>query len=333
MIFADKLIILRKRHNMSQEELADKLNVTRQSISKWEGAQSVPDLQKVLQLSELFGVSTDVLLKDELQLDEENPQSAEPKSYCRKVSIEETNGYLAHAAATAKRYGIATGLCIFSVVPLLACLSKQVTEVIGQGIALLAGIILMFTVISLGVGTFIYSSFKNENYKFLDNTVFELQYGVKGILEERKKSYLPIFARNVIISVVLCILSVIPVIVVSVAFEEYVMWGIVVTVIIICVASSLSVYSGTRWNSLQKLLSEGEYTFEGKKANRLAEKISGIYWPLILTIYLGYSFISGNWGKSWIVWPVAAVFYAVVAGIVELAGGYKSSKEENDDHD
>ena len=65
MIFADKLITLRKKAGWSQEDLAEKLNVTRQSVSKWEGAQSVPDIDKILQLSCLFGVTTDYLLKDE----------------------------------------------------------------------------------------------------------------------------------------------------------------------------------------------------------------------------------------------------------------------------
>ena len=65
MIFADKLIALRKKAGWSQEELAEQLGVTRQSVSKWEGAQSVPDIDKILQLSRLFGVTTDYLLKDE----------------------------------------------------------------------------------------------------------------------------------------------------------------------------------------------------------------------------------------------------------------------------
>ena len=65
MIFADKLITLRKKAAWSQEELAEKLGVTRQSVSKWEGAQSVPDIDKILQLARLFGVTTDYLLKEE----------------------------------------------------------------------------------------------------------------------------------------------------------------------------------------------------------------------------------------------------------------------------
>ena len=54
MIFADKLIRLRKKNGWSQEELAEKLNVSRQAVSKWEGAQTVPELEKLLQLSVLF---------------------------------------------------------------------------------------------------------------------------------------------------------------------------------------------------------------------------------------------------------------------------------------
>lgn len=54
MILADKIIRLRKKNGWSQEELAERLKVSRQSVSKWEGAQSVPDLDKILQLSKIF---------------------------------------------------------------------------------------------------------------------------------------------------------------------------------------------------------------------------------------------------------------------------------------
>lgn len=72
MILADKITALRKKAGWSQEELAEQLGVTRQSVSKWEGAQSVPDMDKVVQMSRLFGVTTDFLLKDELSKEEED---------------------------------------------------------------------------------------------------------------------------------------------------------------------------------------------------------------------------------------------------------------------
>lgn len=59
MILADKIIEERKRIGLSQEELAEKLNVSRQSVSKWEGAQSIPDINRIIMLAEIFGVTTD----------------------------------------------------------------------------------------------------------------------------------------------------------------------------------------------------------------------------------------------------------------------------------
>ncbi len=66
MILADNIILERKKNGWSQEELADKLNVTRQAVSKWEGAQTTPDLQRILEMSRLFGVTADYLIKDEI---------------------------------------------------------------------------------------------------------------------------------------------------------------------------------------------------------------------------------------------------------------------------
>ena len=88
MILADKIILLRRRKGWSQEELAERLGVTRQSISKWEGAQSAPELDKILKMSEVFGVSCDFLLKDELE-PEEVPLSAK-KVTCDPSAEEET---------------------------------------------------------------------------------------------------------------------------------------------------------------------------------------------------------------------------------------------------
>lgn len=80
MILADKITALRKKAGWSQEELAEQLSVTRQSVSKWEGAQSVPDMDKVVQMSRLFGVTTDFLLKDELSEEEDYTRENKAKS-------------------------------------------------------------------------------------------------------------------------------------------------------------------------------------------------------------------------------------------------------------
>ncbi len=77
MILADKIIQLRKKNGWSQEELAEQMNVSRQAVCKWEGAQSIPDINKLIQLSKLFNVSLDYLLKDEVEEFEYNTFSSE----------------------------------------------------------------------------------------------------------------------------------------------------------------------------------------------------------------------------------------------------------------
>ena len=74
MIFAEKVLNLRRKNGWSQEELAEKAGVSRQSVSKWESAASIPDINKILELSRIFGVSTDYLLKD----DKQEGQTIEP---------------------------------------------------------------------------------------------------------------------------------------------------------------------------------------------------------------------------------------------------------------
>ena len=92
MILADKIIELRKKCGWSQEELAEKLDVSRQSVSKWESAQSVPDMNRILKLSEIFGVSTDYLLKDDMV--PETGIVSTDDSPARSVSMEEAQAFL-----------------------------------------------------------------------------------------------------------------------------------------------------------------------------------------------------------------------------------------------
>ena len=66
MDISEKILQLRKANNITQEELAEKINVSRQSISKWESGQSIPEKEKIVDLSGVFHVTTDYLLKTAL---------------------------------------------------------------------------------------------------------------------------------------------------------------------------------------------------------------------------------------------------------------------------
>ena len=67
MILADKIIYLRKKNGWSQEELAEMLNVSRQSVSKWESSGATPELNRIIEMSKIFSVSVDYLIKDEIE--------------------------------------------------------------------------------------------------------------------------------------------------------------------------------------------------------------------------------------------------------------------------
>ena len=118
MILADKIIRLRKKNGWSQEDLADKMNVSRQAVSKWEGAQTIPDLEKILQLSILFGVSTDYLLKDEIE-DEELTNDSSSDTTIKRISLVEANAYLEQRKKASWRIALATFLCILSPITLI----------------------------------------------------------------------------------------------------------------------------------------------------------------------------------------------------------------------
>ena len=74
MKLSDKIIQLRKANGWSQEDLAERLNISRQSISRWEGATAQPDAANILQLSKLLGVTADYLLNDEYESDDDLPK-------------------------------------------------------------------------------------------------------------------------------------------------------------------------------------------------------------------------------------------------------------------
>ena len=325
MIFADKLIALRKKCGWSQEELAEKMNVTRQSVSKWEGAQSVPDLNKILQLSELFGVSTDYLLKDEIE-ENEYVETVDEEKTVRRVSMEEANEFLGTKCKTAKFTALGTFLCIISIIPLmlfggLAEFSYGMSENAAGGL----GMIIMFTLIAIAVVIFIITESKVSQFEFLEKEVFETEYGVTGMVKERKNQYKDTYTRNNVIGAALCILSLVPLFLGAFVVGENetpenelsLVFMLCVMFFMIAVGVVFFILGGIPWASFQKLLQEGDYT-KAKKRDTLTGKITSLYWLIVVAIFLGYSFCTNDWGRSWIIWPVAGVLFAAVMVVYSI---------------
>ncbi len=322
MIFSDKLVQLRKKAGWSQEELAEQMNVTRQSVSKWEGAQSVPDLEKMLRLSELFGVSTDYLLKDEIE-DAGCSIPSDKVTMLRRVSMEEANAFLSVKAITSKLIAFATFLCILSPICLiiLGAVSEAPEYGLADHVAGGIGMIVLLLLVTIAVSIFISSGRKTAPYAYLEKEVFETEYGVSGMVAERKAQYNGTYTRSTIIGTALCIMALIPLFGGAVFNDENELLIIVMfsaSLVIAGIGVFFFISSGIIWESYDKLLQEGDYSKEKKKTQPITTVISATYWLITTAIYLGYSLSTNDWGYSWIIWVVAGIIFPAIAMITNL---------------
>lgn len=321
MILADKIVTLRKRAGWSQEELAAQLGVSRQSVSKWEGAQSVPDMQKVVQMSRLFGVTTDYLLKEELG--EPEPAPAESDAPLRRVTMEQAADYLALRQAAAPKLALATLLCVLSPVALLllAALSDRPGAALSENAAAGIGLCVLLVLVAAAVAVFITCAAQVKAYAFLESEPFETAYGVTGMVRGRRAAFAPRHTRGKVAGTVLCILSAVPLfIAVCLDGSDLLYVGAVCLLLVLAgVGSAVFVYGGVCWAAMDRLLEEGDYVRPRKRQNGVVGAVSGIYWLVAAAAYLLWTF--GPWWDAqpqdtWILWAVAGVLYGAVMALV-----------------
>ena len=324
MMMADKIILERKKNGWSQEELADRLHVSRQSVSKWEGAQSVPDLNKVIAMADLFGVSTDYLLKDELEelpmVQEMSVTVDQEGEAVRMVSLDEAHSYLSAAERSARQISVGVMLCILSPILLIIGASAGAAGLIPltEDQASILGCIILMLIVAAAVFLFVKNGMQLLKYDYLENELIDTEYGVISLAKERKQEYEHSHLMGMTVGVILCVLSAVPILGAALAAEDNELLmsvGVGITLVLIAVGVWQIVRVSIIWESYQKLLEEGDYTRKKKRSKDSV--LSGIYWAIVTAVYLGWSFWSMEWHRTWIIWPVAGVLYAVVRSIEE----------------
>ncbi len=326
MILADKIINERKKNGWSQEELAEMLSVSRQSVSKWESAQAVPDLNRIIKMAEIFGVSTDYLLKDELESDinaeKQESSNSEGETFIRKVSLEEATGYINIVKKNTPSAVIATML--FTICPValieLAGLSSSFEEFLPVNIAALIGLVVLFLCVAAGVIIWIGVEAKEKDFNFLKFDDFETLYGVDGMVKERKKAFESKKLPLVILAVALFILSPVGILTSALLEADALIIISMVNVLLIMVAAGVGIFIYTsRINGIyENLLKEGRISPAQKKASRIKSKLSGAYWCIVVAVFLIFGLGFGMWQVAGILFPVAGVLYAAVIGIVKI---------------
>ena len=323
MILADKIIENRKKNGWSQEELADKLGVSRQSVSKWEGAQAVPDMKKIVMMSELFGVSTDYLLRDEIENadpSESTPIDSGLEETVRSVSLEEASSFLENNERAASR--ISTGVMMCILAPVLLILIGGLAEAdfigISDATAGVGGTAILIVIVAIAVGLFVREGIRNKPYEYLDNTAIDTEYGVSGMVKERRDSYAETHSRLLIIGIMMCIIGAVPMLVIEMTkyynnTDLLPIVGVAMMLVIIAVGVKLIVLTCIRQGGYDRLLEEGDYT----RLNKKAGKYDGIYWAVATVVYLGWSFITMRWELTWIVWPIAGVLFVAYREVMK----------------
>lgn len=329
MKLADKIILLRKQKGWSQEELADQMDVSRQSVSKWESGASVPDIDKILLLSQIFGTTTDFLLKDDVEDSEKaeniitgNVEREVPK---RRVTRQEATEFIDARRKTAPRMALGVWLCIVSPATLMALLGLvegnkfNLTENLAAAIGLGA----LFVLVTIAVSLFIINGMTLSKYEYIEKEEIIIDKELENDMKHEFEVYMPTFSKNIAIGVILCILSVIPLVTLSVVMENEsdaemtVLISIGILLIIVAFGVFRFVKAGIIKGSYDQILQKDDYTIQKKEARKQMETISAVYWLTTTAIYLAISFITNRWDMSWIIWPVAGVTFGIISVIVE----------------
>lgn len=324
MILADKIILERKKNGWSQEELADKLGVTRQAVSKWEGAQTMPDLQRVLEMSRLFQVSVDYLIKEEVEVVEHITETEVMDTSVRRVSLEEANEFLRIKKEEAPKVSLGVSLCILS--PICMFLLGAAGELnmipLSEDAAGAIGMMILLVIVAIACAIFIPSGMKTKPYEFLEKEIIETEYGVTGIVKERKQKFQDTYVKYNILGTVICLVAGMALF--GAAFVE---GNEFLEVVFLCITFAIAaigvrflVLAGIIQGSFQRLLQEGDYSIEEKTKTKssVVGAVSAIYWLVVTAIFLCLCFSGKAYNICGLIWPVAGVLFPVVVIVTKL---------------
>jgi transcriptional regulator with XRE-family HTH domain len=318
MLLSDKLMQLRRSRGMSQEDLANEIGVSRQSVSKWEGAQAVPDLDKLVKIADFFGVSTDYLLKEE-QGEHVETQPKEPLPPEEKISFEQAKSALDSVKANAPWWAFAVCLCILSPITLFVLLAFAELGSVPESVAVGVGVCVLIAIVAVAVGIFVWAGLKDGQQEQIKKGELRLAPQAEEYVSQQQAQTRRTFSACFVIGVCLCVLSPIPLLVAAFmenAFLTMLMLGVLLMVVAVGVA--LLVYAGVQKECMDKLRCSGKTTEGKKRADKIKETVSSIYWLIATAVYFVWSFSFDAWGASWVVWPIAAVLFGVISTVMGI---------------
>ena len=178
---------------------------------------------------------------------------------------------------------------------------------------------LMILFIIPAVALIIRHSFNLANFKDIDRGHFRLDSVQQARLKVEADRQRAGLGNKITIGISMIFLA-IAMIVLSVwvehIFDYAIAYAIMFFLLAVGVAARIFIIVGIDNTAYDKLLQRNEYSPESRKSSQLLEAISSVYWPLVVFAYLGWSFVTGNWHITWVIWPVAGIIYGGIAAFL-----------------
>lgn len=212
-------------------------------------------------------------------------------------------------------------LCIWCPIFLIFCggIDDSVKR-LSDGAFVLLGLVPLFIMIGIAVGIFIYHGTKLEKFEWMKKEKIQMDAAFEQELAQIADEERSAGTIKIIIGVIMCIFSVIPLLVTgSISDNVFIhVLSMMFLLMIIGIAVAIMIIGGNRMECIKILRQEGEYSVRKKESNKIVDVIAGVYWPIVVVIYLAWSFTTGMWGYTWIVWPIAGVLFGAIAVICEV---------------
>lgn len=287
MNFGMKLQQLRKAKGLSQEALAEKLNVSRQAVSKWETSEGYPEMDKIILISDLFQVSIDYLMKDG------NSSYQEDISQKYFMNTQRIEDYMRFKKRFALRIALGVSSIVFSLnIPILFSDTQY---------QILATAIFLF-VVGLAVMVFIMTGINAEHYHDLEHKEINMSYNDLQDLQNKYMGFKAKFGMFIAFGIFIIILSLAGVVLIDEYLKNEMLEGML---FITCVSISIFIfiYQGIR-DGMYKFLIQNEKFVKEKQQEEKKDNLYGITMPLAAMIYLILGFTMNCWHPGWIIFPV-----------------------------
>jgi len=270
----------------------------------------------ISEFGNLNEVAEELGLSEAMREAEDNPGK-------RLISIDTAKDFIENRVKASYMVGGGVMLAIWSPILLIVMSTTQNEEILGiynGGLAI--GLVVLLSMVAVAVGLFIMSGVQFGKYDLDKDGNFNLENQAESYVRVEDERNRMMNAVKITTGVVLCIISVIPLLILGVleVRESILIMGIIMMILFVSAGVFLFINAGMKQSAYDILLKKGEYSDEARKKNRKAEVIGSVYWPIIVLIYLYWSFTTGNWGFTWIIWPLAGLLFAAVVGIASLIG-------------